>query len=193
MAEEYLDDIILKKKQKKKKEKLLHYVQAQQIVPNDLFQTLRIGDDMAEIRLPMGLNPMSETMISRKYQYDPQPQVVMASKEGDISFAFSVLEVTITGKELASNVGKIREGLSIFWPSAVFYETGQDEVNGIKVSWFSYMNNSLDGCKLYHMIYYAATEKTLIISMSCKYDQMEEWSTVARFCLRSLKGKACNE
>lgn len=190
MAEEYLDEIILEKKQEKKKERLLNYLQEHPIFPDELFQSLHIGEDIAVIKLPIGLRPMPKEMIEKKYQYDPQPQIVMTNRRSDVNFVFSVLEVTIPDSELDSSVMEIREGLRKFWPTAIFYETGQEEVNGIRIGWFSYMNNSLDGYKLYHMNYYAAMEKTIIMTMSCRYEQMEKWSAVAKFCVRSLTGKA---
>lgn len=192
MAEEYLDEVILKKRREKDKAKVLAYVREHPELPESLFQTLCIGEGMAQVKLPIGLVPLPEELVRKRFLYDPQPQIVMTNKKGDVTFGFSVLDVAISDGKLDVRVGEIREGLRKFWPTAVFYGRDQEDVNGIPVSWFSYVTNSLDGFKLYHVACYAAMERTLLMTMDCRYEQMEKWNAVAELCRRSLTGKGFN-
>lgn len=192
MSEAFLDEMILKKRQEKNKERILEYVREHPELPEALFQTLCIGENMARIKLPIGLVPMPEELIRRRYLYDPQPQIVMTDKRGDVTFGFSMLDVSIPNRELDIRVDEIQEGLRKFWPTAIFYGRNQENVNGIKVSWFSYVTNSLDGFKLYHIACYAAMERTLLMTMDCRYEQMEKWDAVAELCRWSLTGKGFN-
>ncbi len=192
MAEEFLDEIILKARQQKKKEELGQYIQQKDILPDELFQTICIGEELAEIKLPAGLKFMPKDLIDKKFEFDPQPQRVLTNLEGDVNFTVSVLDTAISGEELLSCVKECMEGLRRYWASIVFYEKGQEVINGIEVCWFSYTSNSQDGCKIYNMVFYAATEKTLAITMNCRYEQMEKWGTVAKICIKSLTGKVCN-
>ena len=193
MAETYIDEIILKKKQEKKEERLKQYIQQQEALPEELFQTIRLGEDVAEIKLPIGLKPMPRELIEKKYQFDPAPQIVMTNRNGDVNFTFSVLDIEIPEAELFSGMEESMEGLRRYQPSIVFYDKGQKEIHGITACWFSYMNNSLDGHKIYNVVLYAATKRTLMMTMNCRYEHHEKWDVVTQLCMQSLTGKVCNE
>ncbi len=192
MAEEFLDEIILKGRQEKKKEKLMQYVQQQYTMPDELFQKICIGGDMAEIKIPVGLMPMPQELIDKKYQFDPQPQIVMTNMKGDVNFTFSMLDVAVPGGDLFSCVEECMDGLRGYMPSIVFYDKGQEEIHEIAVCWFTYMSNSLDGHKIYNLTFYAATEKTIIMTMNCRYEHHEKWDAIARICMQSLTGRVRN-
>lgn len=192
MTEKFLDELILKAKRQKRKEELQQFIGQQEGLPEELFQTVCVGGDMAQIKLPVGLKPLPKELIDQKYEFDPQPQIVLTNLRGDVNFTASVLDVSIPGNELPACVEGSMEGLRRYLAAIVFYEKGQEVINGIEVCWFSYTNNSFDGCKIYTMVFYAATEKTVTITMNCRYEQMEKWDAVAKICIKSLTGKVCH-
>lgn len=192
MSEEYLDELILKAKQQKKKEELKQYIRRKNELPEELFQTISVGGRMAEIKLPIGLKPMPQELIDKKFQFDPQPQIILTNLKGDVNFTISMLDTSIPMSELSACVEGSMEGVRRYLASIVFYEKGQEVINGIEVCWFSYTSNSRDGCKVYTMVFYAATEKTLAITINCRYEQMEKWDAVAKICIKSLTGKVCH-
>ncbi len=191
MAEEYLDEMILKARKEKKKEKLNRYIRQQYATVDELFQKISIGN-VAEIKIPVNLFPMPESVIDKKYQFDPQPQIVMTNRKGDVNFTFSELEVSVSEKDMPSCIEGCIEGLRGYMPSLVFYEKGQEYIQDLMVCWFTYMSNSLDGRKIYNFMLYAATEKTIVMTMNCRYEQHEKWDAIARVCMQSLTGKVCN-
>lgn len=192
MAEEFLDEMILKAKRKKKREELKQYVLKEDKVPDELFQTICIGQGLAEIKLPIGLKPMAKDLIDTKFQFDPQPQIVLTNLSGNVNFTISILDISISGEELLTCVEKSMEGLRRYLISIAFYEKGEEKIQGIDVCWFSYISNSQDGYKLYNVVFYAATEKTLVITMNCRCEQMEKWDVIAKVCLKTLVGKEYN-
>lgn len=193
MTEEFLDEVILKARQEKKKRDLKEYVSQRDMLPDKFFQTIRIEEGTVQIKVPVGLKPMPEEMVNKKFQFDPQPQIILTNASGTVNFTISVLDTSIPGEKLPKYVEESMKGLRRYWASIVFYEKGQEEVNGINVCWFAYMSNSQDGFKLYNMVFYAAAEKTLAVTMNCRYEQMEKWDTVARICIKTLTGKERNE
>lgn len=192
MAEEYIDELVLNIKRQKRNEELKQYIRQQNEVLEGLVQTVCVGEEMAHIKLPIGLKPLPQEMIDRKFQFDPQPQIVMANLAGDVNFTVSMLDISIQGRELLSYVEGSMEGVRRYLATSVFYEKEQETINGIEVCWFSYTSNSQDGCKVYTMVFYAATEKTVVITMNCRYEQMEKWDAVAKICIKSLTGKVCH-
>lgn len=192
MAEEFLDEVILKARQEKKKKDLKQYISRRDMLPDEFFQTIRIEKGMAQMKVPIGLKPMSEEMANKKFQFDPQPQTILTNSNGTVNFTISALDMAIPGEKLPIYVEESMKGLRRYLASIVFYEKGQEEVNGMNVCWFAYMSNSQDGCKLYNIVFYAAAEKTLAVTMNCKYEQMEKWDAVARICIKTLTGKECN-
>lgn len=192
MAEEFLDEVILKAKREKKREELNQYILHGDTLPDELLQTICIGQGMAEIKLPVGLEPMAKELVDMKFQFDPQPQMVLTNLGGNVNFTISLLDISISGEELSTCVEESMEGLRRYFASIVFYEKGLEEIHGIDVCWFSYTSNSQDGCKIYNVVFYAATEKTLVITMNCRYEQMEKWDAIAKICLKSLIGKEYN-
>lgn len=189
MTEEYIDELILNVKRQKRNDELKQYISQQDELLEGLVQTVCVGDEMAYVKLPIGLKPLPQKLIDRKFQFDPQPQIVMANLAGDVNFTVSMLDIAIQGSELLSCVEGSMEGVRRYLASTVFYEKGQEKINGIEVCWFSYTSNSQDGCKVYTMVFYAATEKTVVITMNCRYEQMEKWDAVAKICIKSLTGK----
>lgn len=192
MAEEFLDEVILKARQEKKKKDLKQYISRRDMLSDEFFQTIRIEKGMAQMKVPIGLKPMPEEMVNKKFQFDPQPQTILTNSNGTVNFTISALDMAIPGEMLPMYLEESMKGLRRYLASIVFYEKGQEQINGMNVCWFAYMSNSQDGCKLYNIVFYAAAEKTLVVTMNCKYEQMEKWDAVARICIKTLTGKECN-
>ena len=73
-------------------------------------------------------------------------------------------------------------------PEIIFYEEGEEDINGIRVHWMEYSNHAAGG-KLYNFLFYAATERTLTGGMNCPYGKHEVWVKIAKLCMRTLRGK----
>lgn len=187
MAEEYLDEIILKEKNRRRKEQAVREI-LEEGLPDEILQTVEIGD-IAEIRIPCFFQDMPQEAAERKYSFEPRPQIIKTNREGTVDFTFSVLEAAVHAEELRETVNIAKNGLKRFMPTTLFLEEGNEEVNGIKIYWFSYIKTALSGAKIYNMFFYAALDKIVMVTMNCRADIMGNCSAIARYCIRTLRGK----
>lgn len=187
MAEEYLDEIILKERNRRQKEQAIQEI-LEEGLPEEVLQTVEIGE-IAEIKLPAFFQDMPREIADRRYSFEPQPQIIKTNREGTVDFTFSVLEAEGYTGELQENVNTAKRGLQRFMPTTLFLEEGTEEVNGIKIYWFSYIKTAFSGAKSYNMFFCAAMNKIVMITMNCKADIKENCSAIARCCIRTLRGK----
>lgn len=191
MAEEYLDEVVLKFKKQRSQEHILKVIRENGL-PEDFFQTVSIGEGLAEINIPHFFQDMPQEWINRKYTNDPQPQIIKTNKNMSVDFTISVLDVAIPSSELKENVEMTQKGLLRILPAGVFYKSGQEEVQGVSVCWYSYMNTTSDNKKMYNMNFFAALEKVVMITMACDIEQMQNCEAIAMYCIHTLKGRADN-
>lgn len=187
MEEEYLDEIILKEKNRRRKERYIKEIMEQGL-PEEVLQTIEIGE-IAEIKIPLFFQDMPQNIIDRKYVFEPQPQIIMTNRRGTVDFTFSVLEVSVPGEQLQENVDTAKKGMQRFLPTALFRDEGHESIHGVEVCWFSYIRTTPDGQKTYNMIFYAAMERTIVITMCCVLTLWEKWSVITKYCVSTLKGR----
>lgn len=187
MAEDYLDEIILKEKNRRRKEQTVREI-LEEGLPDEILQTVDIGE-VAEIKIPSFFQDMPQDTAERKYSFEPRPQIIKTNREGTVDFTFSVLEATVNKEELQEHVNTAKNGLKRFMPTALFLEEGDEDVNGIKIYWFSYIKTALSGAKIYNIFFYAAVNKIVMVSMNCREDIRENCSAIARYCIHTLRGK----
>ena len=134
------------------------------------------------------MNDLPEKLAEQKYEFEPKPQIIKSTQNGNVNFTFSLLDVSVEPRQL----GEICQGCKRAWrrilPEMIFYEEGEEDINGIRVHWMEYSNHAAGG-KLYNFLFYAATERTLTGSMNCPYGKHEVWVKIAKLCMRTLRGK----
>ena len=147
-----------------------------------------MSDKTTSIKIPAFMNDLPEKLAEQKYEFEPKPQIIKSTQNGNVNFTFSLLDVSVEPGQL----GEICQGCKRAWrrilPEMIFYEEGEEDINGIRVHWMEYSNNAAGG-KLYNFLFYAATEQTLVGSMNCPYNKHEVWVKIAKLCMRTLKGR----
>lgn len=186
--ERYPDEIILKERRKRREKILMEQTDLEKDLPEQYLQTIIMSDNMTSIKVPAFLKDLPDNLAERKYEYEPRPQVIKSTQSGSIDFTFSLLDVSVKPEELETVFKGCRKAWKRIMPEIIFYGESEEEINGIRVRWMEYSNNS-NGGKVYYFIFYAATEYTFVGSMSCPYNKHEVWTQVAKLSMRTLRGK----
>lgn len=191
MDSKYLDEAILREKNRRRQIQLAKDI-TENGLPEELLQTVYIGGRMAQMQLPRLLQDMPSEWIEQNLAFDPQPQIVMADTKGTVRFIFTVLDCAVSGRDLPENVEEVKKGMQRFSPNTLFGEIKRQEINGVAVCWFSYISNTRDNRKAYSMTFYAALEKTVVITMVCDYASCDRWELIAETCIQTLKERENN-
>ena len=189
MAEEYLDEIILKARKQRLEQTLDEDVDLERDLPEDYLQTVTIGDGMASIKIPAFMDDMPATWAERKYEYEPRPEIIKTSADGNVNFTFSLLDCSVAPSALMTALKDCKRGMRRVLPELVYYDEGEDVIHGIKICWYEFSNNAAGG-KIYNFQFFAATERTLMGSLNCLYGNHEVWVKIAKLCMKTLRGKA---
>lgn len=196
MEGQYPDEIILKERNRREKERKRELIRELsrnvECCPEELFEEVELGEGAARIRIPRMLEAMPPAMVAKRYPFEPQPSVVRTMGDGAVDFTFSCADVRMDETELEEAVAQCRRGIAHLFPSTLFYEQGQEQVDGNRVYWFTYAGNTADFEKIYAVQFFAAMEKVICGSMVCRYELHEEWGDIAMLCMRTLRGRKGN-
>lgn len=188
MKDKYLDEIILEERRKRMEAVLDLEVNLEEDLPEEYLQTIDIEDGKITIKIPAFMEDMPQEWIENKYEFEPSPQIIKTNKSGTVNFTFSLLDVTVPGEELPIQFRECREGMRKFMPELVFFDEGEEEINGIRVCWTEFMNNARGG-KIYNLLFFAATERVLVGSLNCPYQKHELWIKIGKLCMKTLRGR----
>lgn len=170
--EKFLDELILSERKKRKEKVLDKQIDLERDLPEQYLQTVVMSDKATSIKIPAFMKDLPEKLVEQKYEFDPKPQIIKSTQNGSVNFTFSLLDVSVEPGQL----GEICQGCKRAWrrilPEIIFYEEGEEDINGIRVHWMEYSNHAAGG-KLYNFLFYAATERTLTGSMNCPYGKHE--------------------
>lgn len=186
--EKFIDELILSERKKRKEKVLDGQIDLERDLPEQYLQAVVMSDKTTSIKIPAFMKDLPEKLAEEKYEFEPKPQIIKSTQNGNVNFTFSLLDVSVEPGQL----GEICQGCKRAWrrilPEMIFYEEGEEDINGIRVHWLEYSNNASGG-KLYNFLFYAATEQTLVGSMNCPYNRHEVWVKIAKLCMRTLKGR----
>ena len=186
--EKFLDELILSERKKRKEKVLDKQIDLERDLPEQYLKTVVMSDKATSIKIPAFMKDLPEKLVEQKYEFEPIPQIIKSTQNGNINFTFSLLDVSVEPGQL----GEICQGCKRAWrrilPEIIFYEEGEEDINGIRVHWMEYSNHAAGG-KLYNFLFYAATEQTLVGSMNCPYNKHEVWVKIAKLCMRTLRGR----
>ncbi|MBP3467957.1 MAG: hypothetical protein J6K26_00360 [Lachnospiraceae bacterium] len=186
--EKFLDELILSERKKRQGKILDEQIDLERDLPEQYLQTIVMPDNAASIKIPAFMKDLPEKSAEQKYEFEPRPQIIKSTQSGNINFTFSLLDVSVEPGQLEAVCQCCKRAWRRILPEMIFYEESEEEINGIRVRWMEYSNNAAGG-KLYNLLFYAATERTLVGSMNCPYNKHEVWVKIAKLCMRTLRGK----
>lgn len=186
--EKFLDEMILREKKKRKEKVLDEQIDLERDLPEQYLQTIVMKDNVTSIKIPAFMKDLPEELAEQKYEFEPRPQIIKSTQSGNINFTFSLLDVSVVPEELEAICKGCKKAWRRIMPEMIFYEEGEEDINGIRVHWMEYSNNAV-GRKLYNLLFYAATEQVFVGSMNCPYNKHEVWVKIAKLCMRTLRGK----
>lgn len=184
----FLDEMILRERKKRKEKILDEQIDLERDLPEQYLQTVVMQDEVTSIKIPAFMKDLPEELVEQKYEFEPRPQIIKSTRNGNINFTFSLLDVSVAPEELQEICQGCKKAWRRIMPEMMFYEEGEEEINGIRVYWMEYSNHAVGG-KIYNLLFYAAMEQTLVGSMNCPYNKHEVWMKVAKLCMRTLRGK----
>ena len=186
--EKLLDELILSERKKRKEKVLDEQIDLERDLPEQYLQTVIMSAKATSIKIPAFMKDLPEKLVEEKYEFEAKQLIIKSTQKGNVDFTFSLLDVSVEPGQL----GEICQGCKRAWrrilPEIIFYEEGEEDINGIRVHWMEYSNHAAGG-KLYNFLFYAATERTLTGSMNCPYGKHEVWVKIAKLCMRTLRGK----
>ena len=143
--EKFLDELILSERKKRKEKVLDEQIDLERDLPEQYLQTVVMSDKATSIKIPAFMNDLPEKLAEQKYEFEPKPQIIKSTQNGNVNFTFSLLDVSVEPGQL----GEICQGCKRAWrrilPEIIFYEEGEEDINGIRVHWMEYSNHAAGG------------------------------------------------
>ena len=140
--EKFLDELILSERKKRKEKVLDKQIDLERDLPEQYLQTVVMSDKATSIKIPAFMKDLPEKLVEQKYEFDPKPQIIKSTQNGSVNFTFSLLDVSVEPGQL----GEICQGCKRAWrrilPEIIFYEEGEEDINGIRVHWMEYSNHA---------------------------------------------------
>lgn len=179
--EKFLDELILSERKKRKEKVLDKQIDLERDLPEQYLQTVVMSDKATSIKIPAFMKDLPEKLVEQKYEFEPIPQIIKSTQNGNINFTFSLLDVSVEPGQLAAynESGCLIEAIERFKERTGYY---QERVLADQIYWTrenrSYCKEQgirLSGPKLGRPNATAQAEKnksTRIISIESKWSAL---------------------
>ena len=122
--EKFLDELILSERKRGKKKVLDKQIDLERDLPEQYLQTVVMSDKATSIKIPAFMKDLPEKLVEQKYEFEPIPQIIKSTQNGNINFTFSLLDVSVEPGQL----GEICQGCKRAWrrilPEIIFMRKG---------------------------------------------------------------------
>lgn len=123
--EKFLDELILSERKKRKEKVLDEQIDLERDLPEQYLQTVVMSDKTTSIKIPAFMNDLPEKLAEQKYEFEPKPQIIKSTQNGNVNFTFSLLDVSVEPGQL----GEICQGCKRAWrrilPEIIFMRKGR--------------------------------------------------------------------
>jgi len=142
-----------------------------------------------KVFIPDSFSVMTEEMLKLKYPTDNRPTLVYTNESGSVNIVFNHTQNRIKKADYPEFIESFKAALANQYPTAQFYRTGIETINGNSVGIIELITPAID-TDIYNLMWFAELDgRILLISFNCTIDQKDDWIEAANFILESFELK----
>jgi len=140
------------------------------------------------VLIPSTFREMSNEEARNKYPSELRPQCIKTSHDTSVNLGMTLIaEYPATDETLENDTLEIKNALKKTNPAIEFYETGIEQLEDFKLSWFEFRSFALDG-EMYNLMFLAPAKGQLLHGVfNCLFELSENWKEPALQMLKSIK------
>jgi len=153
----------------------------------DKLDKVKILSDKVELLIPKSFVIMSESMAKIKYPSERRPKLIYTNKRASVNIAFNHTENVSMNSNLPKVVDELKTTFENLYPSAQWYRSGIENINGKDVAVLELLTPAID-TEIYNLIWLSNLDgKLLIISFNCTKEKMDDWKPIAEQIMYSCQ------
>lgn len=142
--------------------------------------------DKVTLLIPKDYKEMSAEAAKIKYPQERRPTYILTNSEGSINVAFSKTISEATENDITEYAAYFKELFSNLYPSATWYSSGIEIINGKNIGKIELLTPAVDG-NIYNLVLFAELEgKLLLVSFNCTEKYMKDWQPIANDIMKSI-------
>jgi hypothetical protein len=151
------------------------------------FQRIQLFDGEASAVVPESFAEMIPEAAKLKYPSEHRPQYILASEDGTVNLAFSMLDFPLAKNQTEEKLGELKEAIKRINPAFVVLTESTETLDGRKVGFFDYKSYAFDQ-DIYNFMFITDVEGKLLLGVfNCPYDGYGDWKRLVTQMAMSIK------